>query len=113
MRHRILVVAKDVMLRSTLARWLTPAGYIVELAESGRRARVAAGPVLAVVDPKPHACRLLAERSTGSAAHAVGAMRDLAGSGGDLSLQFAGERQHPIHLASNEGLLCHPHRVLP
>src|SRR5260370_23332419 len=39
MRHRILVVAHDVMLRSTLARWLMPAGYIVELAESDRRAR--------------------------------------------------------------------------
>jgi adenylate cyclase len=39
MRHRILVVAEDVTLRSTLARWLMPAGYIVELAETDRRAR--------------------------------------------------------------------------
>jgi CheY-like chemotaxis protein len=35
------------MLRSTLARWLMPAGYSVELAESGRRARevLAAHPI--------------------------------------------------------------------
>jgi DNA-binding NtrC family response regulator len=39
MRHRVLVVAQDVMLRSTLARWLMSAGYSVELAESDRRAR--------------------------------------------------------------------------
>jgi DNA-binding response OmpR family regulator/class 3 adenylate cyclase len=39
MRHRILVVAQDVMLRSTLARWLMSAGYSVELAEGERRAR--------------------------------------------------------------------------
>lgn len=39
MRHRILVVARDVTLRSTLARWLMPAGYVVELAESDGRAR--------------------------------------------------------------------------
>ena len=39
MRHRILVVAQDVMLRSTLARWLMSAGYRVELAEGERRAR--------------------------------------------------------------------------
>ena len=39
MRHRILVVARDVTLRSTLARWLMPAGYVVELAESAGRAR--------------------------------------------------------------------------
>jgi DNA-binding response OmpR family regulator len=39
MRHRLLVVAKDAVLRSALARWLMPAGYTVELAESGRRAR--------------------------------------------------------------------------
>ena len=39
MRHRILVVAQDVMLRSTLARWLMSAGYLVELAENDRRAR--------------------------------------------------------------------------
>ena len=38
MRHRILVVAEDVTLRSTLARWLMPAGYFVELAETDRRA---------------------------------------------------------------------------
>jgi predicted ATPase/DNA-binding response OmpR family regulator/class 3 adenylate cyclase len=34
-----LVVAQDAMLRSALARWLMPAGYLVELAESDRRAR--------------------------------------------------------------------------
>src|SRR5215471_8105315 len=39
MRHRILVVAQDVALRSTLARWLMSAGHSVELAESERRAR--------------------------------------------------------------------------
>ena len=39
MRHRILVVAQDVTLRSRLARWLMSAGYIVELAESSRRVR--------------------------------------------------------------------------
>src|SRR6516162_3842451 len=39
MQHCILVVARDVTLRSTLARWLMPAGYFVELAESDRRAR--------------------------------------------------------------------------
>src|SRR6516225_10678785 len=39
MQHCILVVAQDVTLRSTLARWLMPAGYFVELAESDRRAR--------------------------------------------------------------------------
>src|SRR5215467_13962340 len=39
MRHRILVVAEDVTLRLTLARWLMPAGYFVELAETDRRAR--------------------------------------------------------------------------
>ena len=39
MRHRILVVAQNVTLRSTLARWLMPAGYLVELAENDRRAR--------------------------------------------------------------------------
>jgi DNA-binding NtrC family response regulator len=39
MRHSILVVAQDVTLRSTLARWLMPAGYSVELAENDRRAR--------------------------------------------------------------------------
>src|SRR5215471_667586 len=39
MRHRILIVAQDVMLRSTLARWLMSAGYSVELAEGERRAR--------------------------------------------------------------------------
>jgi len=39
MRHSILVVAQDVALRSTLARWLMPAGYFVELAENDRRAR--------------------------------------------------------------------------
>jgi DNA-binding response OmpR family regulator/class 3 adenylate cyclase/predicted ATPase len=40
MSHRILVVAHDVTLRSTLARWLMPAGYFVELTENERRARV-------------------------------------------------------------------------
>jgi len=39
MRHPILVLAQDVMLRSTLARWLMSAGYSVELAENDRRAR--------------------------------------------------------------------------
>ena len=39
MRERILVVAQDVTLRSTLARWLMPAGYSVELAGNDRRAR--------------------------------------------------------------------------
>src|SRR5215831_4246590 len=39
MRHRILVVAQDVTLRSALARWLAAAGYLVELAENHRRAR--------------------------------------------------------------------------
>src|SRR6266478_2007757 len=39
MRHRISVVAEDVTLRSTLARWLMPAGYFVELAATDRRAR--------------------------------------------------------------------------
>ena len=39
MRHRILVVAKDVMLRSTLTQWLMSAGYSVELAEGERSAR--------------------------------------------------------------------------
>src|SRR5215813_774688 len=39
MRHRILIVAQDVMVRSTLARWLMSAGYSVELAEGERRAR--------------------------------------------------------------------------
>jgi predicted ATPase/DNA-binding response OmpR family regulator/class 3 adenylate cyclase len=39
MRHRILVVAQDVTLRSTLARSLVAAGYFVELAENDRRAR--------------------------------------------------------------------------
>ncbi len=39
MRQRILILAKDVALRSALARCLMPAGYFVELAESDRRAR--------------------------------------------------------------------------
>jgi DNA-binding NtrC family response regulator len=39
MRHRVLVVAQDVTLRSTLARWLVAACYLVELAENDRRAR--------------------------------------------------------------------------
>jgi DNA-binding response OmpR family regulator/class 3 adenylate cyclase len=39
MRQRVLVVAQDVALRSALARCLMPAGYLVELAESDRRAR--------------------------------------------------------------------------
>jgi len=33
------VLARDATLRSTLARWLLPAGYSVELAENDRRAR--------------------------------------------------------------------------
>src|SRR5262249_13513871 len=36
---RILVVAEDAALRATLARWLTTAGYAVELAEGPKRAR--------------------------------------------------------------------------
>src|SRR5215469_8995161 len=39
MRHRILIVAQDVTLRSTLARWLLSAEYSVELAEGKRRGR--------------------------------------------------------------------------
>ena len=39
MRDLVLVVAQDVMIRSTLARWLMSAGYSVELAENDRRAR--------------------------------------------------------------------------
>jgi DNA-binding response OmpR family regulator/tetratricopeptide (TPR) repeat protein len=39
MRASILVVAHDVNLRATLARWLIAAGYWVELAESVKRAR--------------------------------------------------------------------------
>jgi TolB-like protein/DNA-binding response OmpR family regulator len=39
MRQRILVIARDVTLRSTLARWLMSAGYYVELAEGEQRAR--------------------------------------------------------------------------
>jgi DNA-binding response OmpR family regulator len=39
MRHSVLVVAQDATLRSTLARWLMPAGYSVELAENDIRAR--------------------------------------------------------------------------
>src|SRR5262245_60053257 len=39
MRQCVLVVARDATLRSTLARWLMPAGYSVELAENDRRAR--------------------------------------------------------------------------
>jgi DNA-binding NtrC family response regulator len=39
MRQRILVVAQDMTLRSTLARWLMSAGYYVELAEGEKRAR--------------------------------------------------------------------------
>ena len=39
MRHRILIVAQDVALRSTLARWLMAAGYSVELADNDRQAR--------------------------------------------------------------------------
>jgi hypothetical protein len=37
-RHRILVVAEDVTLRSTLARWLIAVAYSVELAVGERRA---------------------------------------------------------------------------
>ena len=39
MRRRLLVVARDVNLRATLARWLAPAGFAIELAEGARRAR--------------------------------------------------------------------------
>src|SRR5262245_17812898 len=39
MRPCVLVLARDATLRSTLARWLMPAGYSVELAENDRRAR--------------------------------------------------------------------------
>ena len=39
MRQRIMVVAPEVFMRSTLARWLMSAGYSVELAEGERRAR--------------------------------------------------------------------------
>jgi class 3 adenylate cyclase/DNA-binding response OmpR family regulator/predicted ATPase len=39
MRHRILVVARDVTLRSQLARWLMTAGNLVELAENDTHAR--------------------------------------------------------------------------
>ena len=42
MHPRILVVAQDVMLRSTLARWLMPAGYFVELAENDRTGQASA-----------------------------------------------------------------------
>ena len=40
-KPRILVIADDAALRATLARWLMTAGYAVELAESGKRARQA------------------------------------------------------------------------
>ena len=59
MRHRILVVARDVTLRSTLARWLMPAGYVVELAESDGRAREVSpiiewrSPFWCSIDPAP------------------------------------------------------------
>jgi DNA-binding NtrC family response regulator len=36
---RILVLASDAQLRATLARWLSSAGYGVELAEGMRRTR--------------------------------------------------------------------------
>jgi DNA-binding response OmpR family regulator/class 3 adenylate cyclase/predicted ATPase len=39
MRHNILVVAQDVALRATMARWLIAAGYFVELADNDRQAR--------------------------------------------------------------------------
>lgn len=42
MKQRILVVADEVSLRASLARWLMTAGYAVELAESAKRAREAA-----------------------------------------------------------------------
>jgi TolB-like protein/DNA-binding response OmpR family regulator/Tfp pilus assembly protein PilF len=38
-KGRILVIARDAALRATLARWLTPAGYTLELAESAKQAR--------------------------------------------------------------------------
>jgi two-component system, OmpR family, response regulator len=39
MKHRILVVAEDMSVRATLARWLIAANYAVELAEGPKRAR--------------------------------------------------------------------------
>lgn len=54
LEQRILIVADDATLRATLARWLMAAGYTIELAESGKRARevAATGDVaLALVDP--------------------------------------------------------------
>ena len=60
MPHRVLVVAQDVTLRSTLARWLMRAGYFVELAESDRRAREVLANhrmALTIVVLTPHAAR--------------------------------------------------------
>jgi DNA-binding response OmpR family regulator len=42
MKQPILVIADEVSLRASLARWLMAAGYTVELAESAKRARDAA-----------------------------------------------------------------------
>ena len=61
MRHRILVVAPDVALRSTLARWLMSAGYSVELAEGERRARE-------VLADHPVALTIVAGRGSGAPA---------------------------------------------
>jgi DNA-binding response OmpR family regulator len=54
MKQRILVVADDVSLRATLARWPMAAGYAVELAESTKRARdlSGAGIALAILAPE-------------------------------------------------------------
>jgi DNA-binding response OmpR family regulator/TolB-like protein len=38
MRRRLLVLSRDVSLRATLARWLAPAGFGIELAESAKKA---------------------------------------------------------------------------
>ena len=48
MQHCILVVAQHVMLRSTLARWLMPAGFFVALADRRRFSSIA-GPRIKVV----------------------------------------------------------------
>ena len=39
MRKRLLVVARDVNLRAAMARWLAPAGFVIEPAESAKKAR--------------------------------------------------------------------------
>jgi DNA-binding response OmpR family regulator len=55
MKQRILVVADEVSLRASLARWLMAAGFAVELAESAKHAReaVAGGDLaLAILAPE-------------------------------------------------------------